>query len=668
MHKKHTDFSKYLPGVAAVAMLMLIAAGIATYAPKGSRLAPATAQASGTAITGWAWSSNIGWISFSGTAANSTAYGVTMGSNGALSGYAWGDNIGWINFGANSCGATPTLSGGALTGFAQAINTGSDGCISLNGTASNGTAYGVSLSGTTLTGYAWASDTIGWLSFSGTASNGNPYNVIYGGAGAPSCTLSVAPNPSGTGSPITLNYTTTNSPATGTITQGSSAAPIVKYLTSGSTWVVPSDWNNSNNTIEVIGGGGGGTRGPGGGGGAYSKISNLSLTPGATVNIAIGTGGTGVGGGTPGSGGDTWFGSTATVLAKGGGISSDLSTTGGAGGAAASGVGSTKYSGGNAAGASGAPTSPWFSGGGGGGAAGSHGNGNNGSVGVQGGGGGAGGSGDTSLGGAGGAGGPTQGVNGTAGTSGTEYDASHGSGGGGGGGASYQGPGVAGGGGKGGTYGAGGGGGGQNGGTGLDGTGGTGGTGIIIITYYSSSNVITNSATNSSSGVSATAPSSAGSYTYNMTVTSPSGSGSCSATLTVQTDICNDLSGIQTSEPATCTGTPPTCVQSGYIPSGSGSTASCIVSNPTISPLIAPTRVRAGSMATIQYTVTNPPASCSITGITSTTTSFSATVSPTSGVQDSVSAQVYANTLFTMTCGSVSRQITVGIDPTIIEQ
>jgi hypothetical protein len=28
------------------------------------------------------------------------------------------------------------------------------------------------------------------------------------------------------------------------------------YLTSGSTWTVPSDWNSANNTIEVIGGGG----------------------------------------------------------------------------------------------------------------------------------------------------------------------------------------------------------------------------------------------------------------------------------------------------------------------------------------------------------------------------------------------------------------------------
>jgi hypothetical protein len=66
---------------------------------------------------------------------------------------------------------------------------------------------------------------------------------------------------------------------------------------SGNTWTVPSDWNNSNNTIEVIGGGGasadqfGGNGRGGGGGGAYSKITNLSLTQSSIVNISVGSGG-----------------------------------------------------------------------------------------------------------------------------------------------------------------------------------------------------------------------------------------------------------------------------------------------------------------------------------------------------------------------------------------
>src|SRR5437867_6399087 len=87
------------------------------------------------------------------------------------------------------------------------------------------------------------------------------------------------------------------------------------FLTSGSTWTVPPDWNSASNTIEVIGGGGGGSGGSssneggdGGGGAAYSKITNLALTPGATVTYAVGAGGAG---GAPGAhggdGGDTYF-------------------------------------------------------------------------------------------------------------------------------------------------------------------------------------------------------------------------------------------------------------------------------------------------------------------------------------------------------------------------
>src|SRR3989338_169857 len=50
-------------------------------------------------LSGFAWSSNTGWISFNstnqGTGAN---YGVTVAKNGDMSGYAWSSNIGWISF------------------------------------------------------------------------------------------------------------------------------------------------------------------------------------------------------------------------------------------------------------------------------------------------------------------------------------------------------------------------------------------------------------------------------------------------------------------------------------------------------------------------------------------------------------------------------------------
>src|SRR3989338_89689 len=51
-------------------------------------------------MRGWAWSDNIGWISFdSVTALASKKYLVYVNnSTGDLSGYAWSDNMGWLNF------------------------------------------------------------------------------------------------------------------------------------------------------------------------------------------------------------------------------------------------------------------------------------------------------------------------------------------------------------------------------------------------------------------------------------------------------------------------------------------------------------------------------------------------------------------------------------------
>jgi hypothetical protein len=254
------------------------------------------------------------------------------------------------------------------------------------------------------------------------------------------------------------------------------------FLTSGTSFTVPSDWNSINNTIEVIGAGGGGSGGAngsscgkgciidglvgwGGGGGAYSKISNLPLTPGATVTYQVGAGGLGSGGSSGvagGNGTDTYFNHTAgsaltcadttSVCAKGGvGSSFPVSAgPGGAGGASASGTGTTKFSGGGGS----------FNGIGGGGAAGLHGAGNadQGSN--------TGGTGDAGFGGAAGSG------------NGTEYDSSHGSGGGGAGSANGGAIGS-----NGGTYGAGGGGGSGDVGGGSGFSGGNGASGLIIITY-----------------------------------------------------------------------------------------------------------------------------------------------------------------------------------------
>lgn len=230
-----------------------------------------------------------------------------------------------------------------------------------------------------------------------------------------------------------------NGTATTTVMVGTRAAswlitnlPVI-MLTSGVSWTVPADWNSLNNSIECIGGGGHGSgtgsTGGGGGGGAYSKIINLALTPGASVSYQIGAaGGAGVAA-------DSWFSSTATLLAKGG--VSATTNTGAFGGFAASGVGTTLYSGGNGGNAAGNA-----GGGGGGGAAGNLGDGKNGGSASNDGGGGGGGNGGgttnganstTAAGGNGGhnASGTGGGTRGTSGNDGN--DGTNGGGGGGGG-------------------------------------------------------------------------------------------------------------------------------------------------------------------------------------------------------------------------------------------
>src|SRR5208282_2217039 len=136
-------------------------------------------------------------------------------------------------------------------------------------------------------------------------------------------------------------------------------------VTSGSTWTVPADWNNSSNSIVAIGagangvaggnGGGGGTGNPGtiggnggtggaggaggsagagGHGGSATQITNVALTPGTQVNIQVGT-----------AGAPTWFNNTSVLQAAGGSSGSNVGTLLGAG--AAGTAGNTNQTGGS---------------------------------------------------------------------------------------------------------------------------------------------------------------------------------------------------------------------------------------------------------------------------------------------------------------------------------
>jgi len=144
-----------------------------------------TAVAAGN-ITGWAWSENIGWISFSCRNQNTCAtfnYGINKETDGRLTGWAWSEHIGWISFNETT-GFPTSLSNhsprvradGRVIGWARALAHGGgwDGWISMSGTTGGGVPYGVAFDATTRSfrGWAWGSDditgqeVIGWISFS----------------------------------------------------------------------------------------------------------------------------------------------------------------------------------------------------------------------------------------------------------------------------------------------------------------------------------------------------------------------------------------------------------------------------------------------------------------------------------------------------------------------
>ena len=195
---------------------------------------------SGGNVSGYLWSSTIGWISLncnqgSATGGNDcgvSSYSVNVTPNsttqtGLFSGYAWSPNIGWVSFNpldVSSCGAgaasstspgaqakidfsTGTSTSGQLSGWARALSGDSttwDGCISLRGSGYGATSTASSTS-YTLGGYGWGSATIGWVSFANASIDFD----------APSVALTVSSSalPS-TGGSVSLSWTTANLAAT----------------------------------------------------------------------------------------------------------------------------------------------------------------------------------------------------------------------------------------------------------------------------------------------------------------------------------------------------------------------------------------------------------------------------------------------------------------------
>lgn len=168
-------------------LLVVLVAGISVFLFWGQ------IQAAVVNMSGYAWSSNVGWISLSGTNYNVVLDDVT----GDLSGYAWSSNIGWIKFGGNSgcpgtnaCDPVLDTATGEIEGWARACSVFASGCsgglktatatggwdgwisLNCNNTGDCATSnYKWSLVGPNITGFAWGSTVVGWV---------NAYNINTG--------------------------------------------------------------------------------------------------------------------------------------------------------------------------------------------------------------------------------------------------------------------------------------------------------------------------------------------------------------------------------------------------------------------------------------------------------------------------------------------------------
>ena len=217
--------------ISAFVLLLILAIFIGSLSIKKS-------QAATTSLSGWAWSSNIGWISFNSTdlGAGGGPYAVTISTStgqtvGTLNGFAWSPNIGWVKFGGLSAfpvgvstvsdNAKINISTGALTGWARACagtidgqcgtmtdrTDGWDGWISLSGKANDNSSYGLNLNLSTnaFSGYAWDSIVLGWIDFSRVC-----VGTCTQTQNAPTCSLTVSPIslPEGGGN-VTVTWTST---------------------------------------------------------------------------------------------------------------------------------------------------------------------------------------------------------------------------------------------------------------------------------------------------------------------------------------------------------------------------------------------------------------------------------------------------------------------------
>jgi hypothetical protein len=115
-------------------------------------------------LNGFAWSENIGWMSFQGP-----AYQVTIDEEtGAYGGYAWSENIGWIKFMGDRARVCAATEGGDCSNVISSNVSGWDGAIKLSGPTYDTRIEGTPETGCRLNGWAWGSDVVGWVHMKGS--------------------------------------------------------------------------------------------------------------------------------------------------------------------------------------------------------------------------------------------------------------------------------------------------------------------------------------------------------------------------------------------------------------------------------------------------------------------------------------------------------------------
>ncbi|MBX4198874.1 hypothetical protein KW800_01195 [Candidatus Parcubacteria bacterium] len=200
---------------------------------------PTRALAAAIDLSGYAWSENVGWISFKGP-----TYGVTLSNTtGLFSGHAWSENIGWISFqqaDGTSCGggALMNLATGAVSGWAKVLSTGA--CVHLAGTG-----YAVAYTSATsrFSGYAWSDTDVGWIHFAGTN-----YAVVTDSTLTSDSTINVTVSPTSAGWTLYkdgVQFATGVGNGTATVTPSASGSSI--SITGGSVagYDSPPDYTNS---------------------------------------------------------------------------------------------------------------------------------------------------------------------------------------------------------------------------------------------------------------------------------------------------------------------------------------------------------------------------------------------------------------------------------------